>query len=58
MSLNNTPEEWANNILNDINKYKRIDTSQEMTAKSFNIKEEAKKLEEYYLKLYDDGGES
>ena len=57
MSLNNTPEEWANNILNDINKYKRIDTSQEMTAKSFNIKEEAKKLEEYYLKLYDDGGE-
>ena len=57
MSLNNTPEEWASNILNDINKYKRIDTSQEMTAKSFNIKEEAKKLEEYYLKLYDDGGE-
>ena len=58
MSLNNPPEEWASNILNDINKYKRIDTSQEMTAKSFNIKEEAKKLEEYYLKLYDDGGES
>lgn len=58
MSLNDNANEWASNILSDINKYKRIDTSKEMTAKNFNIKEEAKKLEEYYLKLYDDGGES
>lgn len=57
MSLNNTPEEWANNILDDVKKYKRIDTSKEMTAKNFNIKEEAKKLEEYYLNLYNTGGE-
>ena len=52
MSLNNTPEEWANNILDDVKKYKRIDTSKEMTAKNFNIKEEAKKLEKYYLDRY------
>lgn len=57
MSLNNTPEEWAKNILKDVKKYKRIDTSKEMTAKNFNIKEEAKKLEEYYLNLYNNGGE-
>ena len=57
MSLNDTPEEWADNILNDVKKYKRIDTSKEMTAKNFNIKEEAKKLEEYYLNLYNNGGE-
>ena len=57
MSLNNTPEEWANNILDYVKKYKRIDTSKEMTAKNFNIKEEAKKLEEYYLTLYNNGGE-
>ena len=57
MSLNNTPEEWANNILDDVKKYKRIDTSKEMTAKNFNIKEEVKKLEEYYLNLYNNGGE-
>ena len=57
MSLNNTPEEWADNILDDVKKYKRIDTSKEMTAKNFNIKEEAKKLEEYYLNLYNKGGE-
>lgn len=57
MSLNNTPEEWAGNILDDVKKYKRIDTSKEMTAKNFNIKEEAKKLEEYYLNLYNNGGE-
>ena len=57
MSLNNASEEWANNILDDVKKYKRIDTSKEMTAKNFNIKEEAKKLEEYYLNLYNNGGE-
>lgn len=57
MSLDNTPEEWADNILDDVKKYKRMDTSKEMTAKNFNIKEEAKKLEEYYLNLYNNGGE-
>lgn len=57
MSLNNTPKEWADNILDDVKKYKRIDTSKDMTAKNFNIKEEAKKLEEYYLNLYSNGGE-
>ena len=57
MSLNKMPEEWADNILDDVKKYKRIDTSKEMTAKNFNIKEEAKKLEEYYLNLYNKGGE-
>ena len=55
MSLNDTPEEWADNILNDVKKYKRIDTSKEMTAKNFNIKEEAKRLEKYYLNLYNGG---
>ena len=58
MSLNNPPEEWAKNILKDVKKYKRIDTSKEMTAKNFNIKEEAKRLEEYYLNLYNNGGET
>lgn len=57
MSLNNTPKEWADNILDDVKKYKRIDTFKEMTAKNFNIKEEAKKLEDYYLNLYNNGGE-
>ena len=57
MSLNNMPKEWADNILDDVKKYKRIETSKEMTAKNFNIKEEAKKLEEYYLNLYNNGGE-
>lgn len=57
MSLNNTPEEWATNILEDVKNYKRINTSKEMTAKNFNIKTEAKNLENYYLKLINDGGE-
>lgn len=57
MSLNNIPEEWADSILDDVKRYKRIDTSKEMTSKNFNIKEEAKKLEKYYLNLYNNGGE-
>lgn len=57
MSLNNTPREWADSILDDVKRYKRIDTSKEMTSKNFNIKEEAKKLEKYYLNLYNNGGE-
>ena len=57
MSLNDTVEEWANKILDDVKKHKRIDSSKEMTDKNFNIKEEAKKLEDYYLNLYNNGGE-
>lgn len=57
MSLNNTPEEWADNILDDVKKYKRLDASKEITAKNFNIKEEVNKLEKYYLNLYNNGGE-
>ena len=57
ISLNNTPKDWADSILDDVKRYKRIDTSKEMTSKSFNIKEEAKKLEKYYLNLYNNGGE-
>ena len=57
MSLNNTPKEWADSILDDVKRYKRIDTSKEMSSKNFNIKEEAKKLEKYYLNLYNNGGE-
>ena len=51
MSLNNTPEEWTSNILKDVKCYKRINTFNEMTSKNFNIKTEAKKLEEKYENL-------
>lgn len=57
MSLDDTVEVWANKILDDIKKYKRIDASIEMTDKNFNIKEEAKRLEECYFNLYNNGGE-
>lgn len=57
ISLNTSAEEWANKILDDIKKYKRIDSSKEMTDKNFNIKEEAKRLEECYFNLYNNGGE-
>lgn len=48
MSLNDTAEEWATQILNSIKKYKKHDTSNEVSKYGFNIKKEAKKLEEKY----------
>ncbi len=52
MSLNNSPEEWANNILASVKTYKKHDTKEEVSKYGFNIKEEAKKLENKYLELY------
>ena len=57
ISLNTSAEEWANNILDDVKKHKRIDSSKEMTDKNFNIKEEVKRLEECNFNLYNRGGE-
>lgn len=54
ISLNISAEEWANNILNDVKKHKRIDSSKEMTDKNFNIKEETSKLEDKYNGLLDE----
>jgi len=49
MSLENTAEEWANAILTDAKSYKKHDTKNEVSKYGFNIAEEAKKLEDYYL---------
>lgn len=49
MDLTDSPSEWADNILKDSSNYKRVDSSAEMTGKNFNINEEAKKLQKYYL---------
>lgn len=54
MSLSNTPEEWASNILKDIKKYKKHDTKKEVSNYGFNIKKEANKLEDKYMKVIGD----
>lgn len=54
ISLNTSAEEWANNILDDVKKHKRIDSSKEMTDKNFNIKKETNKLEDIYNGLLDE----
>ena len=48
MSLSDSSEKWANNILKEISKYDRIDTIGEISSNGFNIKDEANKLEMYY----------
>ena len=49
MSLNDSPAEWAKRILTDVKIYKKHNTKDEVSKHGFNIKEEAKKLENYYL---------
>lgn len=48
MSLSNTPEEWAVEILKDSKNYKKHDTKEEVSKYGFNIEKEAKKLEKKY----------
>ena len=51
MSLEYSAEEWAFGILRDSKKYKKHDTKTEVSNYGFNIKKEAKKLEEKYYKM-------
>lgn len=48
MSLSDSAREWSNMITKKIKKYKRLDTTKEITKNNFNIKEEAGKLENKY----------
>lgn len=50
INLNHTSKYWADKILKEINSFTRKDMSLEITNGNFNIKTEARKLEEYYLK--------
>ena len=51
ISLNTRAEEWATIILDDYSKFKRHDTTSEITKNNFNIKNETSKLENEYSKL-------
>lgn len=51
MSLSNTAEEWANEIIKALKDYKSQNVIDNMTKKNFNIKTEAKKLEKKYEEL-------
>lgn len=51
ISLDKEPNEWASIILEKYNDFKRINIKEEISSNGFNIKKEAKKLEEKYSKL-------
>lgn len=51
ISLNESPKEWANQILDDYKGFKRKDSYKEMTDKNFNIDKEAGKLKNVYLEF-------
>ena len=50
MSLSNSAEEWANEILKSFKSYKKHDTNKEVSKYGFDISEETSKLEKYYVK--------
>jgi glycosyltransferase involved in cell wall biosynthesis len=49
--LKNSPAQWATFVLGLIGKCERNDVTQEMTDAGYNIKIEAKRLQDIYLKL-------
>lgn len=48
MSLSNSAEEWANEILKSLKEYKKHNTKEEVSKYGFNIVEEVNKLDSYY----------
>ena len=52
MSLKNSAKEWADCIIDNLKKYKKHDTKNEVSRYGFNIKIEASKLEKYYINKY------
>ena len=51
ISLDKSAKEWASIILDDYSKFKRYDTTADITKSNFNIKKETIKLENKYYKL-------
>lgn len=49
ISLEKSPQEWAVEILNVKNGYKRCDTSDEIRTSGFDIRETTKMLENFYI---------
>lgn len=51
VGLEKSSEEWSKIILSSYKNHNRIDTRKEISDNNFNIKEESKKLEKYYLEM-------
>ena len=54
MSLSQSAEEWADNIMRDLETYKKHDTKEEVSKYGFNIEKEAEKLEKKYYEYLGD----
>lgn len=52
LNISDEPKEWAKYILEEYKKFKRKDTKQEIINSNFEIKSEAKKLQNDYIELY------
>lgn len=52
LHISDEPKEWAKHILEEYKNFKRKDTKQEIINSNFEIKSEAKKLQNDYLELY------
>ena len=51
MSIDQSAEEWCNNILKDLINYKKYDTEHEISKYGFNIEKEANNLENKYSEI-------
>ncbi len=54
VSLEESADVWAENIIKRINKYERKDNTSLITEKGYNISIEAKKLQKRYLQIFEE----
>lgn len=52
ISLDKSPDNWADSILNYKESYERRDTSEKIRQAGYDIKEKAKEMEDFYLNQY------
>lgn len=52
ISLDLSEKEWSKIILEKLNLFTKIDTTEDIREKGFDIKVEAKKLQRFYIELY------
>jgi glycosyltransferase involved in cell wall biosynthesis len=51
LSLKESPNRWAEKLISNAEKYERKNTYQEIKNKGFDVKEEAKRIQNFYLEL-------
>ena len=56
VTLDETPEKWADVVINQMNNFEKKDTYSQIVEAGFDIKAQAVWLEEFYRKALEENG--